>query len=121
MPPHHVLKFVVRNADGTQIRALIWGTRAARKWEQEIKLGSIIQMLGGNIRAVNARYRDPNCLNVEFHVQNHTDITLHGFHTMSEDAVVEEVVERVPFDDLMDQPGVIVGKNKYYSTRKLFF
>ncbi|KAF7989185.1 hypothetical protein HCN44_007715 [Aphidius gifuensis] len=81
-----------------------------RKWKDEIKINSIVELLGGNIRPAVPRRRDADCLPIDFHVQSHTDIILHGFHVPDLGVIQDEDVQRVPFDSLLDETGVIDAK-----------
>ncbi|KAF7998470.1 hypothetical protein HCN44_010407 [Aphidius gifuensis] len=99
----HVLKFVVHNASKSRIRVLVWGTALATHYEQSIKINSIVEITGGNLKTANTHFRLPNdkTSTLEFNVQSHSLLTVHGQYDSSDHRVVNETYELIELDDVM--------------------
>lgn len=117
----HIFEYFLNNNENTNIRCLVWGTNLARQWAADIKIYSVVKLIGGTVKTSNVRYRVLNVHVLEFHGQLNTIITILGTYYPEARATQEIIYRPIALANVMFIQGPVGKFNTSIHTYTSFY
>lgn len=106
-----LLKFVVNNAAGRRIFALIWST-LIEQYEKEISLNRVIRIRGALVKRATPNYfqEEQHFVAFEINIQNYTEVEFFQVFGTAELPVAAPIQE-VNFDNIAQFANQVISKS----------